>query len=287
MQVTVSITTYNHERFIAQALDSVLMQRVDFPYEIIVGDDCSTDGTSAIVDNMQRAHPELIRVIRPAGNLGDNGKPMFVETLKAARGKYICTLDGDDYWTSSDKLAMQVALMEQDPTCTMTYHNVLKVFDDGSEPIPYNSPHHPPVLTTDKLLEGNWVPGCSPVIRADLVSQLPPWFYAAPWGDWPLYLLATETGTVRYIDEMLGVYRIHRGGAWSGLTAEAQAAQLISFFEMLKPYFGVQYASKINENISAYREKLVTLRLRSATGNDMHFSSGGDSDLSSSVARKQ
>jgi len=254
MQVSVSVTTYNHERFIAQAIDSVMMQRMDFPYEIIIGDDCSTDGTSEIVDNIQRAHPGLVRVIRPVRNLGDNGKPMFVETLKAARGQYIAMLDGDDYWTSDKKVATQVALMEQDPACTMTYHNVLRVFDNGAEPCPYNSPQHPAILTTEKLLEGNWVGGCSPVIRAELVSQLPPWFYAAPWGDWPLYLLATETGTVRYIDEILGAYRVHSEGAWSGLTEEVQAAQLVSFFKMLRAHLGPRYENKLDECVSVYSE---------------------------------
>ena len=262
MQVTVSVTTYNHEEFIAQAVNSILMQRVDFPYEIIIGDDCSTDGTSSIVDDMQSAHPELIRVIRPAQNLGDNGRPMFVETLKAARGKYIAMLDGDDYWIGENKLATQFALMEADSACMMIYHNVVRVFDDGSEPAPYNDLHHPAILTTEKLLEQNWVPGCSPMIRAELVSDLPPWFYAAPWADWPLFLLATEAGTVRYINEVFGAYRMHRRGAWSSLTKETQVAQLLLFFEILYPYFAERYASKLNESLSVYREKLIALRLR-------------------------
>jgi glycosyltransferase involved in cell wall biosynthesis len=262
MQVSVSITTYNHERFIAQAVTSALLQQVDFPFEIIIGDDCSTDGTSEIVDNIQRAHPELIRVVRPARNLGDNGRPMFVETLKAARGKYIAILDGDDYWTSENKLATQVALMEADPACTMTYHNVVRVFDDGSPPARYNDPQHAARLTTEKMLEGNFVPGGSPVIRADLISELPSWFYAAPWPDWPLSLMATESGTVRYIDAVFGAYRIHGGGVWNGLDEEVQAGQLVSFFETLYPHFAGRYASKLDESLAFYRQRLDAVRSR-------------------------
>jgi glycosyltransferase involved in cell wall biosynthesis len=260
MQVTVSITTYNHEQFIAQAVNSVLTQRVDFPYEIIIGDDCSTDHTSRIVDEFQRSHPDLIRVIRPSKNMGDNGRPMFIQTLRAARGKYIAMLDGDDYWTSDNKLAAQVAWMEQDPACTMTYHNVVRVFGDGSEPAPYNDPQHPSILTTEKLLEQNWVPGCSPMIRATLIFDLPVWFYIAPWADWPLCLLATEAGTVRYINEVFGAYRIHPAGAWSSLSEEAQATQLLLFFEMMQPYFAARYPDKIRESISVYRGKLIASR---------------------------
>jgi glycosyltransferase involved in cell wall biosynthesis len=260
VKVSVSVTTYNQEEFIAQAIASVLLQRVDFPYEIIIGDDCSTDGTSRIVDNIQRAHPQLIRVIRPPKNLGDNGRLIFVETLKAARGKYIAMLDGDDYWLSESKLATQLAVIEADPACTMTYHNVVRVFDDGREPKPYNSPQHPQILTTDTLLQGNCVPGCSPMIRADVISDFPPWFYTALWGDWPMYLLATEAGTVRYINEILGAYRIHSGGAWNGLPEETQMAALIIFLESLMPFFGARHAASLQESLSLYRAKLLALQ---------------------------
>jgi glycosyltransferase involved in cell wall biosynthesis len=264
MKLSVVITAYNHEKFIAQAVTSVLLQQVDCPYEIIIGDDCSTDGTGQIVDNLQRAHPRLIRVIRPASNLGDNGRPMFLETLKAARGKYIAMLDGDDYWLSENKLATQVALMEADPGCTMTYHNVIRVFEDGSPPAPYNDPQHAAMLTTEKMLDGNYVPGCSPVIRADLVADFPPWFFTLPCADWPLTLMATESGTVRYINEIWGAYRIHRGGLWNSLTEEAQAAQLVDVFEALYPHFAGRYARKLDESLAWYRGQLAAVRARTA-----------------------
>jgi glycosyltransferase involved in cell wall biosynthesis len=268
IKVSVVITAYNHEEFIAQAVTSVLLQQVDFPYEIIIGDDCSTDGTGRIVDNLQRAHPELIRVLRPERNLGDRGRAMFVETLKAARGKYIAMLDGDDYWLSENKLATQVAQMEADPACTMTYHNVIRVFEDGSPSAPYNDPQHAAVLTTEKMLEGNFVPGCSPVIRADLVADFPPWFFTLPCADWPLTLMATESGTVRYINKIFGAYRIHRGGVWAGLNEEAQAAELVSVFEILYPHFAGRYAKKLDESLTFYRERLAAARARAAGAAD-------------------
>jgi glycosyltransferase involved in cell wall biosynthesis len=205
---------------------------------------------------MQRAHPQLIRVVRPASNLGDNGRAMFMETLKAARGKYIAILDGDDYWTSENKLATQVERMEADPTCTMTYHNVVRIFDDDSPSTRYNDPDHAAILTTEKMLEGNFVPGGSPVIRADLISEMPSWFYATPWADWPLSLMATERGTVRYINEVFGAYRVHSGGAWNGLDEVTQAAQLVSFFETLYPHFAERYRTKLDGSLAFYRQRL-------------------------------
>jgi len=268
MKVSVIVLTFNHVQFIAQAVTSVLLQRVDFPWEIIIGDDCSTDGTSQVVDNIQRAHPRLIRVIRPERNLGDKGRPMFVETLRAARGRYIASLDGDDYWTSESKLAMQVALLEADPACTMIYHNVMRVFDDGSPPVLHNDPQHAAVLATEKLLEENVVPGCSAMIRADVVADFPPWFFTAPWADWPLNLMATEKGTARYINEVLGAYRVHGRGAWSGLSEEAQAAQLVSFFETIYPYFRGRYAKKLDESLALYRQRLAAVRSQAARDAD-------------------
>ena len=128
MKVSVSVTTYNHSKFIAQALESILMQDVDFDYEIIVGDDCSTDGAREIIATYQQQFPDRIRYIFPQSNLGDRGKLMFIETIRACNGEYIAMMDGDDYWTAPDKLRRQVEYLEAHPECPMCYHNVLTIF---------------------------------------------------------------------------------------------------------------------------------------------------------------
>jgi len=109
MEVSVLVTTYNHERYIAQALDSVLMQETDFDYEIVILEDCSTDATREIILAYQKRHPDKIRLRLAAQNQCSN-KP-FAEEFQASSSPYIAMLDGDDYWTSPEKLQKQVEFL--------------------------------------------------------------------------------------------------------------------------------------------------------------------------------
>ena len=111
--VSALMVTYNHELYIAQAIEGVLQQETDFPFELVIGEDCSTDGTRKIVFNYQKKHPDIIRVITSDKNVG--GRKNFFRTVKACRGKYLAFCEGDDYWHHSQKLQKQVDYMEAHP----------------------------------------------------------------------------------------------------------------------------------------------------------------------------
>src|SRR5918999_434425 len=110
MKVTVLVTTYNHEKFIAQALDSVLMQRTNFDYDVMVIEDCSTDRTRSIVIDYQRAYPDRIRLVLAQTN--ERSNRTLAREFQASAARYIAWLDGDDFWTSPHKLQKQVDFME-------------------------------------------------------------------------------------------------------------------------------------------------------------------------------
>ena len=113
MKLSVAMITYNHEQFIAQAIESVLAQKVDFEYEIVVGEDCSTDGTRAIVTDFSRRYPGRIAALLRERNLG--GPRNLLGTLAACRGEYLALLEGDDYWTCTNKLQRQVDFLDAHP----------------------------------------------------------------------------------------------------------------------------------------------------------------------------
>jgi glycosyltransferase involved in cell wall biosynthesis len=113
MKLSVAMITYNHERFITQALESVLAQRVNFDYEIVVGEDCSTDDTRAIVMYFHRRYPGRIVPLLREKNIG--GARNIELTLAACRGQYVAMLEGDDYWTCEDKLQRQVDFLDANP----------------------------------------------------------------------------------------------------------------------------------------------------------------------------
>ena len=112
-KVSVLMITYNHEKLIAQAIDSVLMQKTEFPFELVIGEDCSTDGTRAVVLEYSRKYPGIIRAHLRERNLGalENGRDVF----RASRGKYLAVLEGDDYWTSPEKLQVRADLLDKHP----------------------------------------------------------------------------------------------------------------------------------------------------------------------------
>jgi glycosyltransferase involved in cell wall biosynthesis len=117
--VSVEMITYNHAPFIAQAIEGVLQQKTTFPFELIIGEDCSTDGTRDIVFEYQKNHSDIIRVITSDKNVG--ALTNFMRTMNAGRGKYIAFCEGDDYWHHPEKLQKQVDYLEGHPECGLVY----------------------------------------------------------------------------------------------------------------------------------------------------------------------
>src|SRR3954463_15222753 len=105
-KVSVAMITYNHAAFIAQALDSVLAQHTDFDFEIVIGDDASSDGTRKIIEEYQARWPKIIKPVFHQPNVGMMKN--FRQTLERCSGDYIAILEGDDYWTNQNKLTLQV-----------------------------------------------------------------------------------------------------------------------------------------------------------------------------------
>ncbi|HUU20551.1 MAG TPA: glycosyltransferase [Sedimentisphaerales bacterium] len=213
--VSVKMITYNHEPYIAQAIEGVLRQETSFPFELVIGEDCSTDGTLEIVFDYQKKYPDIIRVITSDQNVGmrKNG----LRTQKACRGKYMALCEGDDYWTSPHKLQKQVDFLDNHAECSMCFHNVLLINEDDHTEKQQKFYRHPmkSFYSLEDLAGGNFIHTCSVMNRSGLVTELPIWFYEMPMGDWPHHMLHAQHGLLGYIDEVLAAYRIHRGGIWS------------------------------------------------------------------------
>lgn len=131
IMASVIMLTYNHEDYIAQALDSILMQETDFAYEILVGDDSSTDRTLDIVEEYRKRNPGVIRVVRHERNVGASRNAY--DTMKASKGKYLASCEGDDYWTDVRKLQIQVDFLEAHKEFIACTHPVIFVDKNGEE----------------------------------------------------------------------------------------------------------------------------------------------------------
>jgi glycosyltransferase involved in cell wall biosynthesis len=117
--VSVHMITYNHQAFIRRAIEGVLKQNCKFRFELVIGEDCSTDGTMEVIQESQRQNPGVIRIVSSDRNVGLMKN--FYRTYKACRGKYVAFCEGDDYWHDSQKLEKQVDYMEAHPSCGMVF----------------------------------------------------------------------------------------------------------------------------------------------------------------------
>lgn len=129
--VSVLMLTYNHEKYVRQALDSILMQEVNFEYEILISDDCSNDNTREILTEYKKLYPKIIKLFFNPFNIGATRNASKV--LKAARGNYIAACEGDDYWTHKHKLQIQVDFLEKNKQFVGCTH-LFTVVDENSKP---------------------------------------------------------------------------------------------------------------------------------------------------------
>lgn len=270
--LSVCMLAYDHAPFIRQALDSVLAQQVDFPWEICLGEDESADGTRDICREYAARHPDLIRLFlrRRADVIHVEGRPTgrfnLVATLQACRGRYIALLDGDDFWLSPHKLQRQVDYLEAHPAIAVCGHRV-RCVDAGGNPHPDATLPPPPaaVSTTHELLERNYLATPSVLFRAGLYGELPGWFEDVVAGDWVLHLLNSLHGDIGYLDEELAAYRLHRGGVWMS-TGEAQrqrwAVQALGIFRRRLP---ARFRRRIDQILHLRRAMLADLTGRPCT----------------------
>src|SRR5436190_20736806 len=259
MEVSVLLTTYNHEKYIAQALDSVLMQETDFDCEVVVLEDCSADATQDILRTYQRKYPDKIRLRLAERNQHSN--KAFAEEFQASPSPYIAMLDGDDYWTSPRKLQTQVEFLRGHPECALCFHNALRIYEDGSRvPLSHNSAGQKRISVLEDIWQGNFIAGSAAMLRKDVLGQLPDWFYDLPYGDWPLYILCAQHGKIGYIDEIFGVYRIHSGGVWSRLDPIQKLEGLIAFYQTMNANLNFRFNHIVEPLVSARRKELAIAR---------------------------
>lgn len=220
MKVSVCVPTYNHAAYIVQMLDGALAQQTTFPYEIVIGDDGSTDGAPAIIQSYAEKHPDTIRAYLHPQNLGPKvprefaGRNNVLFLLKACRGEYVALCEGDDYWTDPLKLQKQVDFLDAHPDYAICHHNVRVTYEDGSPEHLFNELDQKGTSTIDDLLADRWFMATASLLYRNyfLTEDFADWHAKAAAGDWALVLQLAARGPIGYLPDVMGVYRKHRGG---------------------------------------------------------------------------
>ncbi|MEJ2452101.1 MAG: WbqC family protein [Gammaproteobacteria bacterium] len=231
--------TYNHVKYFAQAIDSILAQQVDFEFEVIIGEDESSDGTRELALEYQRRFPDKITVLLHSRKdvIYVNGKATgrwnFVDTISHARGKYIALLPCDDFWTDPQKLQKQVDVMEAHPEYSICGHWIQNVDENGeildSERTLGKS--CPEIFTARQALAGTLLHPNSWLFRRFDLAGHPryPLFLKLPAGDDPLMLMLLARGNGYCIRESMSAYRLHPGGTWSSMIQEQKLIGMLQF----------------------------------------------------------
>ncbi|MEJ1156747.1 glycosyltransferase [Prosthecomicrobium sp. N25] len=241
--VTVVVATYNHVRTIGAAIESALAQRLEEPVEIIVSEDRSTDGTREIVEAMAARSPDRIRTLLSTENLHSN--EVIARALRAARGRYVALLDGDDLWTDPDRLRRQVAFLDAHPDCAAVFMNALVAEGDRVTDRRWTRADLPPRFGPDEIWAGNPYATCAGLLRRSALLPVPDWYAGFfPVTDWPLYVLAARHGWLAFLDEPVGVYRLHADGLYSRLSEDAKLTAVERFYRRMIAEAGPDFADR-------------------------------------------
>lgn len=218
--VSVVMVAYNSSRYINAAIRGVIGQKCNFPVQLVICDDASTDDTESVVSGWVALYPETIDYHRNARNLGVQGN--YLEALKHCRGRYITMCDADDYWCDPTKLTRQVALMEMHTDCALCYHRVVNYYEATGE-MSLSNGGGAVEKSAEGLASRNTITNLSVMYRASLLdlNALPDWLEDIRLIDYALHLLFASKGGVRYINRPMGVYRHLPTAIWS----EAEAGK--------------------------------------------------------------
>lgn len=237
--VSVALRTYEHAPFVAQAIESVLFQEAPFEFELVIGEDCSADGTREIVERYAERHPERVRAVLPAENVGHG--EILRRILEATRGRFVAYLDGDDYWTSAAKLRRQADYLLSHEECASCFHDASIVYDAAATPSGLTTPALAEAsFALEDILTECFVPSPAVMFRREVVAELPEWSFESAWIDWLIHIRCAERGPLGYIAEPLAVYRVHEGGMFSALDRITQIEEDIHFYEQLRPELPAQ-----------------------------------------------
>ncbi len=246
--ISILVITYNHEKYLAQALNGILEQTVNAKLEVIIGDDGSTDGTLNIAHSYQQKHPELIKILSAPKNTGHTRN--YERAWKEAKGDYIAHCDGDDYWIDPLKLSRQLDFLENNPQYSCCAHKIWAISEDD------NSKHGPLPRTdmssfdTQALLEACFPHNCSLLFRNRIFSTLPDFFFNLTGHDWCIDLLNSLHGPIKILPEIMGVWRMRSKGLWGGRQSSFHLEHNIYFLTQIKAYLPQKNHKDIRKNLN-------------------------------------
>lgn len=269
--VSICCITYNHEKYIADAIESFLMQKTDFPYEIIIHDDASTDNTAKIIREYEKKFPETIRAIYQKENQYSKKVKISQFIAPMVRGKYVATCEGDDYWIDPYKLKKQVEFLENNPGYSMCFHSVAVVDTEKNFKGRFlglkcrNSRD----ISISEAATGGIVHVSSRLIRKSFYTdEKPTWVSNARHGDYAIALYLCAEGKVYFMDEVMSCYRTGVEGSMMTRYRESYSVKndieyhknRVETLCLANQYYNYKYDNEISKVILQSEVKMLLLQ---------------------------
>jgi glycosyltransferase involved in cell wall biosynthesis len=272
--VSVAVTTYQHATYIKECLDSILMQKTSFPFEIIIGDDGSTDGTGEICIQYAEKYPDKIRLFIRDRNIShyelEDRSIRFngIFTRMSARGKYTAICEGDDYWVDLNKLSKQVVFMDLNESCSVCFHNAFIIDENLSNYVScFNIPAYKEIYTAKCLFENFWfVPTASIVYKTkSLPSRFPDWYLCTNNGDLAILFLLLKSGSLGLIKGYLSVYRRNSINSLSLQVKKRPDYYIMKLIELIDHaniYYDGMYDKEARDMSFALRRQVLKIKIK-------------------------
>lgn len=268
--VSIECMAYNHEKYISKALESFIMQKTNFNFEIIVHDDASTDKTAAIIEEYRKKYPNIIKPIYQKENQYSKGKKIGTILLEKMQGKYIAFCEGDDYWTDQYKLQKQIDYMEKNPECGMCFHTV-EILDDNSGEIigkikPYN--RNRIALTEDIIMgDGGFIGTNSLVYKTESMRKELKFYLECQVEDYPIQIYNSTQKYAYFMEEEMSVYRVNTGISWTDKNGNFKKQKdfrmnLIKMLREFDHYTDHRYERVIKKRINKWSYKILKYNQR-------------------------
>ena len=258
MKLSICCITYNHAKFIKQALDGFFLQQTTFDYEIVISDDCSTDATLSIIESYNNNYPNRIKLLVNNRNIGM--MPNFVQALNTCSGEYIALCEGDDYWTDPYKLQKQVDFLEANEDYAICFHKVYELHE-GKEPelSNLNTSLKEECYTIEDLANGNFIHTPSVIFRNNLFKEFPTWFKDSHVGDYVLHMLNAAHGKIKFLPDAMAVYRVHNNGVWSSASYKYKRdAYIFILSKLIREDFSESAKEKLRIQLRNYTSSILS-----------------------------
>ena len=253
--LSVCMITYNHEKYIKQSIESILIQKTSFPLEIVVGEDCSTDKTADIIKKYATQYPNIIKARYNKYNLGAISN--VIVTTERCTGKYISFLEGDDFWTDPYKLQKQVAYLEENEKCAGCFHETQLINEENGQ---YGKVYG--INAPDKIYPVDTISISSPFHTSSFVFrrsalEYPEWMSTVVSADMALFSIMSKTGYLKKIPGIMSVYRKTESGISSRKEiVDSFHQKRIELANLLNLYHDYKYSEKVNEVIEYHKKHI-------------------------------